>query len=250
MQRIVEILLLCLMVLPIVRGQDEISLQINSSSNVHYIVTNSRGQRTGADPRDHHAARPYAMPLLGQIPRANYSFSGTGDDQNSPEFSYNAELPADSGTYQIQVFGMHPGVYWLSVCAVQTIGDSSKQWMFEVRGVIDHDSAVAYRLTLPATLDMKVDLLKIISPSSLIQDIAAMQKLKWIKRLDLANRYSLLITTYATQLQARDVLAAQSTLKTFMRNVSSASGKVLSPEATQFLLADAEILMAQQSTIR
>jgi len=127
-------------------------LGIYSSMNVHFIVTDPAGRRTGYDPASRTVVR--------EIPSSRYGEVYTGAAEaggRSREFvaAFGSPDRLVDGPYTLGVFGERAGPFWLSISVYREPVSED----FNVRGTIRPGDLRAYRLnyaddlSTPITID-------------------------------------------------------------------------------------------------
>ncbi len=129
-------------------AQNRGTIQINTNDVVHYIVTDPQGRRTGTEPGG--TADPDSTIDYDEIPHANYAVMPVGDipdpgqepeAQYSHEFLHVAHSSDSYGEYKIEFFGLHEGVYELSM---NISVPNHKSFNFRDSGEIRENELVTY----------------------------------------------------------------------------------------------------------
>lgn len=242
------ILILFLQLLPSLGRTQEVVMQFDASEAVNFIVTDPKGRRTGVDPR--YKAKPDDWLWLEEIPKANYAFMSVGNlDPNGPvevfmEFVYHFNSPEGDGVYTVQVIGNNLSTFELFVDASGRDRAKTQDAMFETRNIpIDKDSVITYLFTYHGAPGSPVSLVKVVSASSLLQDVAAMRKLNWITSQATVDKYVSLYTAYGTQFAEKDFDGAHVTLSTVITNLRADSAIWVTADAYKSLRADADQLL-------
>lgn len=223
------------------------SIQINSSADVHFIVTDPSGNRTGADPRGTPSDKIYGVTFISEILRANYSFAGNDAlegtaSSESHEFTFNFVSPDDDGVYTLQAIGTRLSTFWVDSYVLRKDGSNYKSSRFKVGGVIDKDSVVAYRFTYYGNANKKLVFEKVVNASSLARDLAAMRRLHWITNHQTASKYANLVVAFSRYTERKKTDAAKSTLATMIDGISADSLHGLTIDACKHLRRDLESL--------
>ena len=232
----------------------EVGMQINSTDNVHFIIVDPQGQRTGVDPRG--ATSDTQWVWLREIPSSHYSYETVGNlDSLGPvtysmQFLYSFNTPDGDGTYLIHVIGNMVARFNLSISITGSDSTRVQNVEYEVKDApLDKDSASTYRLTYHGLPGSAVSLIKAVSARSLVQDIAAMFKLKWVTTQITTNKYSDWFRAYGSQYLANNFGAARATLDLALANLKADSGNTLNANAYRSLRSDVEQLVAEMPTV-
>ncbi len=216
-------------------------MQINSSNDVNFIVVDPQGRKTGVDSRNAKTHSQWVW--LREIPRANYSFDGE-EMQASMQFLCRFNSPTADGIYTIHIMGKKLSAFNLSLSATGYDSTRIQDAIFELHNIpLDRDSVVTYLFTYHRAPRYPARFEKAVDAKSLVQDLAAMRKLKWIRSQQAMNRYVKLVRTYGMQLQQRDTIAARSTLTTIIRSIIPDSARALTVNAYRSLRTDVEYLL-------
>jgi hypothetical protein len=188
-------------------------MSILSSDSIHFLVTHPSGARTGADPRRTAANALYHVTFFDEIPRANYSFSGTtdleGTGSESHEFIFHPNTGKDEGVYTLEAIGVGLSSYWIDAHISQPANTAFKLQRLRLRGVVEKDSTVTFRFSYFTSPDSSIIMQKVINARSLLQDVAAMRKLTWISTQAIAEKYEGFVETYATQIALNKMIEAR-----------------------------------------
>jgi hypothetical protein len=242
MHRILFLVFFMTVLLPPVISQTKI--YINISSYGQFIVTSPEGKRTGLEPRQNTPSTQWRV--LQEIPDGTYDQQWNG---GPPIFAFEAEdqTPNLDGTYTIDLIGDSTGFAWLGV-EVLSLRDSAKvqQPYFNFENIpLQKDSVATYIFTYHCAIGSPVSLTKIVTAQSLVRDVFAMLRLKWIKTGSIATKYLHLIGDYTRQLRTNGHEAARICLRTILTNIAADSGTTLSKEACASLRPDVETLLQQ-----
>ena len=96
------------------KSQTRVSLQIDASDVVDYIVTNPAGKRSGIDPR---VVDQSGKPILNEIPNAGYGYMSFGNldpkDQlnGTAEFTAGFSSPQGDGIFRIDFICLKPAKF-------------------------------------------------------------------------------------------------------------------------------------------
>ena len=254
MQRIFLALLLVSFVPLAVSSQSKGAITIASSENIHFVVADPHGRRSGADPRGTVADTIYGVTFIDEIPGANYAFSGMADIEGnngteSHEFSFNPQLSEHEGMYTLVGIGTRVSSYWFSSHVLLPRGKTYELRRFSAAGAVDKDSTVTYRFTYYRSSDKVLVFEKVVDAGSLAKDVAAMFKLDWITPQLTADKYSDWFRAYGSQFQLNDFGAAQATLLGVLANLRADSGTALSVDAYKSLHSDTEQLLAEVPSV-
>lgn len=230
-------------------------VQINSSDNVNFLVTDPKGRRTGVDPRG--ARSNDTWKWFEEIPHSNYAFTSVGslDTNDTPEgsmeFLHRFPSPQDNGTFTIRVFGNSLGAFDLSL-SVQGSGKAGiPNAGFEIRSTpIEKDSAVTFFFNHHGGPGTPVTFVKLVSATSLIQDVYAMHRLRWIKDQRTADKYLNLIRAFSSQTDQVSIDDIRHSLATILQHVAADSTTTLTTDACGLLRADTEYLYQQLTKAR
>jgi len=131
-------------------------LGILSSINVHFLVTDPQGRRTGFDRS--------SSRLLAEIPAARYDARFTGGADGAPGDSARRFVAAfgdggalEEGSYTFSVTCARGGPYWVSISVYrEPVSDD-----FTIRGVLRPGEARVYRLEFraDASVPLRIDTL-------------------------------------------------------------------------------------------
>lgn len=217
------------------------------STSVHLVVTDPSGRKMGVDSR---ISKPYDQwTWYREIPNATIGFNNTNESESSStEFEAFTTSPHDDGTFKIELIGDTICTSFLLVYATpqNNVGEVQRA-SYRIRTIpVDKDSVVTYLFTYHAARPASVSLVKVVSARSLVQDIAAMQKLRLITDRRTADKYTDLVRVYATSLQHHDITGARSTLTNIIHSIAADSAGTLAADACKSLRSDFESLLQQR----
>ena len=149
--------------------------------------------------------------------------------------------------YTVRIIADTLQVAWSTVEAFPNrVGIRAQEVRYDVPKIpIDKDSCVVYLFTYHSAAGSTVGLVKIVTPTSLIQDIAAMRKLSWITEQATQDKYVGLINTYAGQMEQNNYAGAKTTLTNILSNISADSSHTLTADACNSLRPDIQQLLTQ-----
>ena len=251
MRTIVSAFLLLLVNIGTAECQNIVYFQITSTNSVHFIVTDPFGRRTGSDPR---GAENRLLGIdIDEIPKATYSFEGPGDNPDSTKpqervtyhvFMYLFESPQNDGVYSIRVIGISTSNFKLHVSISPNEILNGRKFRYVLGGApIEADSVINYNLEYRSSLAGEITLKKEVSSRSLLQDISAMRQLVWIKNQPTADKYVNLISSFGTQFQQKDYVAARTTLGAILQTLPTDSLTSLTTDACKLLREDTQQLL-------
>jgi len=133
-------------------------LGILSSINVHFLVTDPEGRRTGFDRS--------SPALFAEIPAARYDVRCTGGTEGTPGDSSRRFVAAfgdggalQEGPYTFTVTGARGGPFWVSISVYrEPVSDD-----FTIRGVIRAGEVKSYRLVFvpDPSVPLRIDTLAV-----------------------------------------------------------------------------------------
>ena len=224
-----------------ISAQTKVSLSI--LSNVQFVVTDPAGRKSGADPRYSKASEQWTR--FDQIPNSRYGETYYQEDEPPKiEFETYLRSPGQEGTFTIEIIGDSTRSTSLVIDVVSSLTRSQvQQPYYEIAAIpIEKDSAITFQFTYHCAPGDSVGLVKVVSAISLVQDIAVMRKLGWIKNQRTADAYQALIWAYNEQLHQSHALAVRAALTAIMQKIASDSLDTLSVEARNSLRQDIEYL--------
>ena len=227
-------------------GQNEGVLQINSDMVVHFIVTDPQGRKTGVDPRG--VKKPWIGKKIDEIPGANYSTSGVGDNptvneseqsDNSHEFLFGLRSPENDGVYQIECIGWKLTRYSLYIDV--TPDDTSAMQPFRTvkRGVIDKGVIIKYRFEYHGEPGTLVRFEKLVLQTMIRQDLDNCYKLKLLGDKGFHKELSNILDNYRKHLLRRDTLKAVKELEKFQNRIAKEYKEGTKSHDKRFVTADA-----------
>jgi len=147
------------------KSQTHVSMQIDVSNIVDYVLTNPAGQRSGIDPRlSDNSGHDI---LFKEIPNASYSYMSLGDlysNNNSDvtaEFNGDFTSPQDDGIFRIDLIGRRSGKFdfYLSLSSSDTTRAQKTHFsIFQVP--IKKDSVISYLFTYHGAPGSPISLVK------------------------------------------------------------------------------------------
>lgn len=178
-------------------SQQQVHLQITTTDNVHFLLTDPEGRTCGRDPRG--ASDPSEGTEIDGIPGANYSFETVGAIPDSGESSFAVyyhvlactyDSPQCDGTYRIQVIGIELGRFDLYASIDPAKGSNCQRARFKVKGgMIDKDSTITYEMYYSCSPATQSSFEKVVTVQGIRQDLSASSKLdllgdaKWLDEL-------------------------------------------------------------------
>ena len=250
MKKFLFFLLLFPSVVVRVESQTRISLQIDASNVVDYVVTDPAGRQSGIDPR---VIDQSGQPVqLNNIPNSGYSYMSVGNSALNGNWSVSSEFtagflsPQGEGVYRIDLIGDTLAAFniYLTLASYDTTLAQDAQFStFKVP--IDKDSVVTYLFTYHEAPGSAVSFTKVVSATSLIQDVTVMRKLGWIKDQETANKYLDYFNSAKSQLQSNNLSGARATLQTVLSNAIADSVNNLTHDAYALLSSDTDNLLSQ-----
>ena len=150
------------------KSQTHVSLQIDASDVVDYIVTNPEGRRSGIDPRVvDQSGKPI---LLDEISHAGYGYMSVGNRDPKGDVSVTAEFtagfssPQGDGIFRIDLIGLKTAKFDLYLNLSSDDTTRAQDADFSILQVpIDKDSVLTYLFTYHGALDSPVSLIRQIS---------------------------------------------------------------------------------------
>lgn len=211
----------------IIHSQHRIDMDITSTHNVHFIVTDPLGRRTGRDPRG--ATNRYEGIEINEIPGSNYSAESVGDipDSNETpnavyyyELLYTFESPQNDGRYIIQVIGIEPCQFDLYVNVDPVDKAARQKFHFVINtALIDRDSVVNYQLVYNGMPGSPMTFKKIVTSNTLRQDLSAGYKLNLLGDEKLFEDLGKDIDKFEKELSQNDSLKARDKLEEFEKKL-------------------------------
>jgi hypothetical protein len=244
--------LLLISVLTVAFPQGTGFFNFSTTVEAHFIVTDPLGRRTGRDPIG--AAKPRVGKPIKEIPGAHYSTFSVGDNQNDYqplksdlqyEFEYKFRTPENDGIYTIQTTGIESGIYSMYIDVVPEHGSTVQTFHFELRGVTDVNKITIYRFTYHGMSGGEITFEKMVTGTTLLDDISAMRKVNWIASQLVSDKYAGLFTTYNTQMQQNDFGGARATLNSVIQNLVVDSSGAITIDAYNSLRSDTDQLLNQ-----
>jgi hypothetical protein len=213
---------------------------------VHFIVTDPQGRKTGVDPRG--VKKPWIGKKIDEIPGANYSTSGVGDNptvneseqsDNSHEFLFGLRSPENDGVYQIDCIGWKLTRYSLYIDV--TPDDTSAMQPFRTvkRGVIDKGVIIKYRFEYHGEPGTLVGFEKLVSQTMIRQDLDNSYKLKLVGDKGFHEELSNILDNYEKHLSKKDMLKAVKELGKFQDRITEEYEEGTKPRDKRFVTADA-----------
>ena len=242
-------LLICIPIVSNAVSQTSVELQIEVTNIADYVLTNPAGQRSGIDPRvldnsGHHI-------LINEIPNSSYGYMGLGDlnsnySEFTAEFTGSFSSPQGDGIFQIRMVGKKLGSVnlYLSFYPNDTI-HAQKAHFSALKVPIAKDSVVTYLLAYHGAPGSQVSLTKVVSITSLGQDVTVMYRLGWIENQTTETKYLNFLSTVNSQLQSNNISGARTTLQTVLTNAVADSASNITDDAYTLLTSDTRYLLSQ-----
>jgi hypothetical protein len=233
-------------------GQSKGIVQINSSISVHFIVTDPQGRRTGADPRG--TSKPWIGQEFNEIPDANYSTSGVGDspiddeprdEDLSHEFLYTLRSPENDGVYLIECIGLELKKFSLYIDLTSDNPTLMQPFSTRFRDLLDSNQAITYRIEYHGQPEGPIKFDKIVSSSTLRQDLGNSYKLKLLGDKELYKDLSHRLDKFKKDLARKDSSDARDELKKFGEKIEEVRKETVKREQRKqkppkhFITADA-----------
>jgi hypothetical protein len=234
-------------------SQQQVHLQITTTDNVHFLMTDPQGRTCGRDPRG--ASNPSEGTEIDGIPVANYSFETVAAIPDSGESSFAVyyhvlactyDSPQCDGTYRIQIIGIGLGRFDLYASVDPAKGSNCQRARFKVKGaMIDTDSTITYVLSYSSSPSTRSSFEKEVSVQTVRQDLSVSFKLallgdaKWLAELfkDLSKTEK--------QISSHNEPKARQELEKFQDKIEDARKKTIKKEEQKkkhdkvFITADA-----------
>jgi hypothetical protein len=225
-------------------SQTRIDLQIDASVAVDYIVTNPAGKQSGIDARV--VDKSGEPVLLHEIPNAGYGYMSVGKsdpkDETSESTEFNAGFlsPQGDGVYQIDLIGNKLASFniYLTLSSHDTTRAQDAQFSI-LDAPIDKDSVVTYLFTYHEAPGSPVSFTKVVSVTSLIQDVTVMRKFGWIKNQAAADKYVNYFCSIKLQASANNFNGARAILQTVLSDAKNdRTRKKLTSKAFKLIHSD------------
>jgi hypothetical protein len=236
-----------------VLSQNSGYFDISTTVDVQFIVTDPLGRRTGVDPRG--ASNPMQGIEINEIPGANYSTSSVGDSplpdyepiksDFSFEFNYIISVPQNDGVYTIQTIGTTSSDYNMDVHVKSEPKSTIQSFDINIHGVTDINKVARYRFTYFGMPGGEIKFEKVVTGTTLLEDISAMKKVNWISTQAVADKYTGFFNTYNAQMQQNNFSGARTTLDTVIQNLVADSTTVITGDAYKSLRLDTDQLLNQ-----
>jgi hypothetical protein len=236
-----------------VLSQNSGYFDISTTIDVQFIVTDPMGRRTGEDPRG--VSNPMQGIEINEIPGANYSTSSVGDSplpdyepiksDFSFEFNHMISAPQNDGVYTIQTIGIASSDYNLDIHVKPRKKSIIQSFDMDIHGVTDVNKVTTYRFTYHGTPGGEIKFEKVVTGTTLLEDVSAMEKVNWITTQSVADKYTGIITTYNAQMQQNNFSGARTTLNTVIQNLIADSTAAITSAAYKSLRSDTDQLLAQ-----
>jgi len=236
------------------KSQTHVSMQIDASDVVDFMVTNPAGKRSGIDPR---VLDGLGDPvLLNEIPDAGYAYQSVGNLNPKGNWSVSAEFtagfssPHDDGAFRIDLVGHRLATFNFYLSLMSRDSTRAQHAHFNIEGApIDKDNVATYSFTYHGPPSSPVSLTKVVSVNSLIQDIMAMGKLGWIKKMKTVNKYVNYLDSTKIQIGKNNFEAARNTLQTVLINAKKdRANKNFTTQAFKVIYSDTANLLAHFTT--
>ncbi len=244
-----------------IRAQGAGVIYMTSDIAVHFIVTDPHGRKTGVDPRG--SANPWIGKEYDEIPGANYSTEGIGDNPDSNDlqesdlshqFTCEIHTPEDDGIYQIDCFGLESKQFSLYVHL--TPDDRTRMQAFNTRfiGVIDSNELVSCRIEYHGQPGGIIRFEKIVTPQIIGQDLDNCSELGLFGDTELFHELANMPPAVEQYLSGGDSASARQQLLLFQTVLSSKANDttnvtpvpqgMISTDAWHILHDDAQSLIA------
>ena len=221
-------------------------IQITTDRTIHFIVTDPQGRRTGRDPRG--TDDPLVGKKIKEIPRANYSVNAIGDSPKDyeplgtdiqHEFMYELYSPEGDGVYRIDCIGIKLGKYKLYVDMTSNDTTQVQEFQAAVSNIIDKDNVITYRFEYHGQPGSLITFEKVVTPSTLRQDLGNSFKLKLLGEQGFYKELSNSLDSYEKHLSKKDTLKAVKEVEKFQGRITGEYNKGTKPNDKRFITADA-----------
>jgi hypothetical protein len=228
------------------RAQNQGTLQINSDISVHFVVIDPQGRKTGVDPRG--VRKPWIGRAISEIPGANYSTSGVGDNptinqleqsDNSHEFLYGLRSPENDGVYQIECIGWKPVRYSLYVDVTPDDTSSMQPFRAIKRGLIDKNEVVKYTFEYYGRPEATVRFEELVTETTLRQDLDNSYKLKLLGDKGFYGELLNILDNYEKHLSKKNASDATKELQKFQGKMTEEYKDGTRSRDKRFVTADA-----------
>jgi len=226
-------------------GEESVTISFyGEESGVYYLITDPQGRRTGYDPvskqevEEFPAAFDFSLAVIDGVPKF------IRDEQNDL-FHGSADFNLIPGTYTIEVFGVVLTAYDLvirisriipgegpvrvdikTVTPEQIAAIKARSTALEFEGVIDKGLTSKFQFTYtsdptkPAGTAMKV-----VTPSSLKQDIILSRKIGWIDNDGIMQSLLKKVEAMEASIARGNIKTARNQLNAFINEVNAQKGK-------------------------
>ena len=247
-----------------ISAQGRSFVQINTSVSVHFLVIDPHGRRTGVDPRE--AQNPQLGKELNEIPGANYSTTSVGDSPEneeplnsdfSREFLFKPQSPENDGEYLIEVVGIEPGKYSISVYVAPKRESKARVFRTSFYGLTDANQVTRFQFVYRGNPENPASLTKIVKSADLRQDLDNSFKFGLLIQHGLYTELSTALDQFERDFGRKDTMAAVKRLGEFLDVINKEHEKPTKPndnryikdEAWQILSEDTKNLIEQLSSL-
>lgn len=216
---------------------------IYANGNVDLLIIDGKGRKLGEDPE--------TKIYYEQIPRSSIGAAGidivteeggeSDESQSNPtEANVNDVV---EGTYKIIIAGKS-----LEFFSIQFRTEyNNKGNTFETGGIIDSSQTIIFNFTFKTSPEIVFSAKKIVTPSSLQQDIGVAVKMNLITNRGIANSLQQKIDNAGKQKEKGQTKAAINLLEAFINEIKVQLGKSVTKDASDLLIIDAEQLQKEWS---
>ncbi len=233
------------------------SIDIASKNVVQFIVTDPLGRRTGADPRG--APNPLSGVHIAEIPGASYATVTPGDSPNDSsgitndedlmfEFDYQIKAPEDDGVYQFEAIGTKQGIYTMYIRVVAHSRSVLQSIDTVVDGIIDSLQSNFYELDYHGIPGTPIHFRKIVSGSTLRQDVDVGYAKGWLGNRSLCDDLNNRLVSFKTCIANFDSSNARRVLVGLQAEIDQAGhhpsgAKFIAADEYQVLSSDVRVLL-------
>ncbi|MEW6062001.1 MAG: hypothetical protein AB1600_08690, partial [Bacteroidota bacterium] len=208
----------------VLMSQGVVHLQFSVGDGVDYIVIDPFGRKTGLDPR-------VSEMINNEIPNAGYSVINYGDDEWFNQFTMRLISPQDDGVYLVKLVGR-----WLSSFSFYFTAEPEKITSpsigKEIKSFLDKDAEMTYKFTYNGTSSTATKVEKVITITSLGQDITTGGKLNLVGNQTFVNSLNTKCSQMVNFYNAGNKAQAHNKLNEIKSNIQSAYN---TPTGTQFV---------------
>lgn len=212
-------------------------LRISGHSPIQLLVTDPQGRRTGINPSSHEE--------LNEIPDASYGSESLSVDDDSDTTPITAEIfevlhPTD-GTYEVTVVGTGIGTYRLNFIGYDQFGNPTVQTIF---GVTNEGVTTKYRVSYSVTAGVQATgVVHVVSGNDILGAVRISRQLGLIDNQGLANSLAQKLEAANAAKGRGQTQVAMNLLRAFINEVSGQSGKHITTDVANMLIADANTLV-------